>query len=172
MIKLNKESFDEAYTVLKDAFPAAELRQKDKVYDLFIKEELTIYGLKHRDEIVAVLLCWYFEDFLFLENFAVKEKYRGKGYGSKILKEIKSIYNGLIILEVEKPYDDTSKKRVRFYEKNEFKLNRFGYDQPPFVPCIEDIPLLIMSTPDHISEEEFSSIKKYIFTKVYKKKLD
>ena len=172
MIKLEKQYFNEAYMILKDAFPAAELRQKEKIYELFIKEELTIYGLKHKDEIVAVLLCWHFDDFLFLENFAVKEKYRGIGYGSQILSDIKSEYKGLIILEVEKPYDDYSQKRICFYEKNGFKLNPFGYNQPPFVHCDEDIPLWIMSTPDLISKEVFYVIKKMIFDKVYKKKLD
>ena len=170
--RIDINDFDEVYELFENSFPVAELRPYNKMKDFFKEGKLIIYAIKESDLIVMGLLCWEFHDFIFLENFAVHPKYRGKGIGTITLQEIKKKYNKLIVLEVEEPYDLISKKRIGFYERNEFNLSEYGYNQPPLNPCKNTIPLRIMSTPYLINKHEFETIKLNIFKEVYQKNLE
>lgn len=172
LYKINKTEFDTVYTLFEMSFPPAELRPYHKMKRFFNENILVIYAMKKQNEIIMGLLCWEFDNFTFLENFAVHPSFRRKGIGTSTLQQIKTLYSNLLVLEVEEPYDKLSFKRISFYERNGFYLTKFGYDQPPLNPSINDIPLKIMSNPYKINENEFFNIKKQIFRRVYEKSLD
>jgi len=65
-------------------------------------------------------------DLSHIQFLAVEEKYRDEGYGSQILNEIKSRYNGnRIIVDMEDPDEEAKNhlqrmKRAHFYKENGF----------------------------------------------------
>ena len=168
MLKLSANEFDAAYKIMEESFPKSELRPYDKMKDLFMNEELILYGLHREGKICAAIIAWEFEEFIFLENFAVDGKIRGRGIGSKFLKDIKKEFSKDIILEVEDPFDEMSKKRIQFYKRNGFILTEFGYMQPPLNDEVNDIPLRLMCYPNAIDEKTFSNLKTMIFETVFK----
>lgn len=172
MYKIKQDEFDIAYAILEEAFPSAELRQYNLMKHFFDKEEVIFFGIKQNNELAVVLLSWEFDDFAFLENFAVHKKYRNNGLGSVCLKKVKEYYKVPIVLEVEKPYDDISKRRIGFYERNGFILSTYGYNQPPLNKTINDIPLVMMRYPNALDETTFVKIKKQIFNRVYQKEVE
>ena len=66
-----------------------------------------------------MLLSWEFDDFAFLENFAVHKKYRNNGLGSVCLKKVKEYYK-VEILEI--PKHITKINAEQFYKCTSIKF--------------------------------------------------
>ena len=101
------------------------------------------------------------EKMIFLLYFAVNAQQRSRGYGSRIIHELKQIAEGReIILNVEKPdqfaENNTQRvQRIAFYEKN-------GFYQSGFDLCIEGTDYFVFPTNAVPDKTEFSKIlKKY-----------
>lgn len=89
---------------------------------------------------------WSFDDFVYVEHFAVVRSLRGGGTGTALLSYLAEICNKSILLEVESPVDDITCRRVRFYEKNGFRIfDGFRYIQPPYSPdqCGLELKLML-----------------------------
>lgn len=170
MYTIKSNEFDHAYKIMEAAFPNSELRTYAKIKEFFIREELRLFGIKEENTLSGVIMCWECDTCIFLENFAVDKAARGKGLGSLLLKEIQNYYiDKLIILEIEKPYDDLSERRLHFYERNGFILSDYGYMQPQINVEVNTIYLMIMSYPKSIDQEQFIAIKDDLFRNVYQK---
>lgn len=167
---LVKEELNEAYQLFQKSFPISELRPYEKMIYLFDKGLFHVYGEYQQDKLVGALLIWEFDDFVYLENFAVDQTLRGQGIGSILLNEMKLLFpTKLHILEVETPQDELTKRRVGFYERNDYILNPFHYIQPTFRLADEGVELMLMSYPNPINVYTFDQIKKQIFRAVYQK---
>ena len=168
MEKIREQEFQEAYKIMEEAFPISERRSYEKMLTLFKQKAFTFFGIHEQAELLGVIMCWECESCVFIENFAVSKKARGKGIGSVILTEVKEYYkNETIILEVETPFDEMSERRIGFYMRNGFILNVYGYVQPQINSEVNSIPLLIMSYPNRLQKECFEVVKKEIFSEVY-----
>lgn len=168
MEKISINDFDEVYALFEKAFPLAELRPYEFMKKLFINNEFIIYSYRQNQCIVGALIVWEFSDFVYLENFAVDESLRGQGIGSYFLTEAKKIYpEKLIVLEVEEPIDTMTKRRVAFYERNQYILNPYHFIQPALRDNVSKVELMFMSYPTAIDVYTFDQIKKQIFRVVY-----
>lgn len=168
MEKLSLKDFDEAYQLFEKAFDPAELRPYEKMKILYLEEEFVIYGIRQDERIIGALIVWEFEDFVYLENFAVDETLRGHGIGQKFLTEIKTMYlHQLIVLEVEEPVDDITNRRIHFYERNQFVLNPYHFIQPALRTNANRVELMLMSYPETVSVYTFDRLKKQLFRVVY-----
>ena len=103
---------------------------------------------------------------VFLLYFAVKEQQRSKGYGSRIIEELKRIAGDReIILNVEKPDQSAEnnaqrERRIAFYERN-------GFYQSGFDLRIEGMDYFVFSTNAVPNKVEFNDIlKKYRIGKI------
>ena len=103
----------------------------------------------------------------FIEHFAISPSMRCKGLGSKMLKEFISSQDLPIILEVELPEDEISLKRIKFYEKNRFKLNTYKYFQMPLRKSFLPKEMYLMSYPKSIAPEMFKEFQSAIYKTVY-----
>ncbi len=169
MRKITVIEFDRFYEIMEHSFPKSELRPYALMKTMFEDKELMIYGVG--EPLHGAILVWELDSCIFLENFAVDERVRGQGIGAMILKSIAKIYQGkTIILEVEKPYDAISQRRVAFYERNHFTLHHVGYMQPLLNEEVNEVPLLIMSYENQLKEQDFPYMKEEIFKKVYRVK--
>ena len=73
----------------------------------------------------------------------------------------------MLVLEVEEPIDDLTKRRVAFYQRNQYVLNPYHFVQPPLRKNAPKVELMYMSYPDSINVYAFDQIKKQIFRIVY-----
>lgn len=160
--------FDEVYALFEKAFIPAELREYEKMKTLFQQRVFDIYGYYQNSKLVGAISVWDLGDFVYLENFAVDASLRGHGIGAKILKELQVLYSQRqLILEVEEPTDDIKKRRISFYQRNDFIFNHYGYIQPALREMQTEVHLLLMSYPSVLNENMYKHIKNQIFKIVY-----
>ena len=120
-------------------------------------------------ELCGIIYTIESEKMIFLLYFAVNAQLRSKGYGSRIIEEIKKLAEEReIILNVEKPdeYAENNSQRVQriaFYERN-------GFYQSDFDLRIEGTDYLVFSTNIAPDRKEFNNIlKKYHIGKIQMK---
>lgn len=169
--KENPISFDifaQLYEILEYSFPDEErstrsghlFEFKDPLFRSMVFEDGAVRGFMN---------YWEFEDFIYLEHFAVARELRGQGLGAKLINELRSIApNNRIVLEAEPPkQSEIAYRRVRFYERLGFFLNKYTYLQPPYKSNDPPIPLVIMSTERELSHKEFLITRNLIYRNVY-----
>ena len=114
------EEFDKIFSILENSFPPDEYRTYEGQKFLWNHPKYTVYVIPddESDCIKAFITVWKFEDFAFIEHFAVNPFYRNQGLGSLILHEILNLLQCQICLEVELPKTDFAKRRTKriFYQ--------------------------------------------------------
>ncbi len=166
--RITKIMFDEIYPILEEAFPVEELREKERQRALLEKPQYRLYGIKSpRGALLGAMALWDFNDFVYVEHFAIKPPYRNGGFGGKRLMEMVGWSRRPVVLEVEVPIGDVTKRRVGFYERHGFFYNEYPYLQPPMRPGQKMLPLRLMTTPEKISEDVYKRYKSMIHKIVY-----
>ena len=111
------------------AFPKEERPESDYFFSSFDKENNHLYGFYDKKEFVGFASVIIYKHICYIFFLAVSEEHRSKGYGSKILKEIRNLYKDNVILlcyeYVDPSYIDyeNRKRREKFYMNNGFKKN-------------------------------------------------
>ena len=99
-------------------------------------------------KLLGLLTTWHFEDFIYIEHFAIDPTLRSQGYGSEALKAFIHEHGKPIVLEAEPPTDAFSIRRIRFYERIGLTLYDFPYMQPAYTPESNPVELRLMGTLD------------------------
>ncbi len=155
VVKLNEDDFEEVYEIMKEAFPKDEHRKKENQRKLLEKQEYKLIGVRKENVVVAFIAFWDLKNFIFIEHFAVKEQYRNRKLGGNLLKAFLEIKDKDIILETELPEDDLKIRRINFYKKHGFNMNKYEYIQPSYEKEQKSLELKIMSYPRLIEKETF-----------------
>ena len=157
-----------AEKLLIDSFPPDEYRSLDEQREF----------VKHRENFhmniivcptgpVGIISYWKFDTFTYVEHFAILSTLRNCGYGAaaieKLIEQEKSI-----VLEVERPDDATSKRRIAFYRRCGLELCEKEYIQPAYRADSNEIPMHLMSRGINATKN-FDHIKSSIYREVYGK---
>ena len=97
---------------------------------------------------LGLLTTWHFEEFIYIEHFAIDPTLRSQGYGSEALKAFIHEHGKPIVLEAEPPTDALSIRRIRFYERIGLTLYDFPYMQPAYTEDSHPVELRLMGTLD------------------------
>ncbi len=168
LYKMRRDEFEKVFDLMVEAFPVDERRTFDEQKELLCNPIFDIYVYKDSDdgEIRGFISVYRFDKFTFVEHFAVNPKYRNLGLGHEILSNL-TICFGKLLLEVEAPETEQAKRRIGFYERNGFYLNDYPYIQPPISKGTNPIPLLLMTTGDKLSQNEYIEAKSTLYKYVY-----
>ncbi|MDE6400976.1 MAG: GNAT family N-acetyltransferase [Muribaculaceae bacterium] len=164
---LRMEDYPSFLQLYNEAFPPEERREyKDETHLAnFIKMKggkFHAFSVKDGDLFLGFLSYWTFEGYTYVEHFAIIPQQRGKNLGSEMLHHLFKEVSPDVLLEVEKPDDDISRKRIRFYQKNGFKIREeFDYVQPPYSPDKKPVPMLLM-THGNVNLHNIESIKEML----------
>lgn len=171
-IKKLSQNLDEinfSKNIYEKSFPIEERRDFSLVLDIYKTDSLSLNLIYDNETMVGILNYWDFNDFLYIEHLAVSEQYRNKKIASKVLEQLNA-QNKLIILEVELPTDELSRRRIGFYQRNSFSIQPFTYFQPPYRKGEERIKMHLMAnTQLPINKTKYDEIVSLIEKKVYKK---
>lgn len=166
---LKSEDFDSMYKLMENSFPPLERRTYENQLKLLSEKYYKLSGIKDDiGNVTAFLASWEFEEFNFIEHFAVDSKMRGGGIGTKILRYYLNKSNKPVYLEVELPNTELAVRRIEFYKRLGFSLNEYDYLQPPLENGYDLLPLKVMSYPKEVNEEKFKLFRNSIYTNVYK----
>lgn len=166
--ELKQSDFDAFYCLMEKSFPTDEYRPKEEQLALFCDERYRVYGCFAPDHtLCAILAVWLFDDFSFLEHFAVDPARRNGGLGSAALRELTEGLEKPLCLEVELPEEELPRRRIGFYRRNGFFYNEYPYMQPPISRGKQPVPLRIMSWGAPLEEGDFQKIRDTLYTQVY-----
>jgi ribosomal protein S18 acetylase RimI-like enzyme len=164
----DKNSYCFAEKLLITAFPKEERRE------LSLQREYTDHNKHFHNNIlladnepVGFISYWDFDEFLYVEHFAIDETKRSGGYGQQVLSALKEKVQRPIVLEVEMPENEISKRRIGFYQRQGFRLWENEYQQPPYREGDGYLPMLLMVQGELNSQAAFHQVKETLYKKVY-----
>ena len=141
------EHKDYARGLYMSSFPEDERRDFDINFELIATKAFDFFVIIDslpEPKPIGIISIWYFEDYIYIEHFAIDENERFKGKGKEIIKTLIDSVKMPIIIEVEPPIDEMTKKRVEFYEGLDFELLDYFYLQPPYSKDKNPIELKLM----------------------------
>ena len=156
MLQLNKiESqaspyWDSLALVYHTSFPIDEQRPIEDIARLIEHDQRFIaYTITDASgTFVGMLTTWQFDEFIYIEHFAIAPALRSLGYGSKALQAYIAAQQKPIILEAEPPTDNITHRRIQFYQRCGLTLYEYPYIQPAYTPESNPVPLRLMGTID------------------------
>lgn len=150
------------------SFPANERRDFALIREL-IKESpyFRLYALLRGETYVGFLTAWRFETFVYIEHFAIDEAARCGGIGAEAMRQFLAFAALPVVLEVDLPTDELSRRRIGFYERLGFALDTHTYFQPPYRPADEPLEMRLMYVGDWNREERFESVRQLLYREVY-----
>lgn len=113
--KLYRKSF-----LLNERVPFFLLKSRTR------KGKAKFYSICENEKFVGLMYQVYYNDIVYLFFFAIVEKLRGQGYGSRVLDAIKEQYKKKRIILMAEAIDEHSDnnaervKRIEFYNRNGF----------------------------------------------------
>ena len=100
-------------------------------------------------DFLASLSYWTFEGYTYIEHFAVVPEHRGKRIGALMLNHLFKEVSPNVLIEVEKPEGEEQKRRIKFYERNGFRVREeFDYTQPAYSSDKSPVEMLLMTHGD------------------------
>ncbi len=167
VIDNNTAEFKAAIQIYEASFPINEKRALNDQIEA-LSDDSYHFQVIHNDnlETMGLLLNWETEDFVYIEHFAILESARGQNLGGRILEKIKSEKNIPIILEIDPPVDDISKRRMDFYKRHGFTMTKYKHLQPTYKEHDETCTLNVMAYPN-IDEKLYNIFYDFIINKVF-----
>ena len=154
-----------AQELFEEAFPEQErppfsiIRQRDAGKFHFLVAE-------NGDDPVGILTYWTFDEFVYIEHFAIAEELRNQGLGKAVFLNFLSQQTEQVVLEIELPNTEEADHRLEFYASMGFYQNPQPYVQPSYWGDGRTVPMIIMSKYE-LDEDEFDEIRNLIYREVY-----
>lgn len=161
------QEFDTFYQILKDHFPTKEVKEYSYLKGMFESGQAHALVQKEEDSIIGALCYMEVKEYVFIDYFVIVDVHQGKQQGQQMLQYFKKTINKPIILEVELPTDEISKRRIAFYERMGFILNEHEYVIPPIRSLKFPIYFLLMTDKSPLTKEKFNEIYPSILKTVY-----
>ncbi len=153
--------------IYETSFPEDERREWTQLLELLDNKQFSLNEIYDQQKYLGFISIWNLIEFNFVEHFAIRATEQGKGYGTQTMEHVLSINSKPIILEIEEPFTETTRKRMEFYERLDFTVNDFSYFQPHYSIEKCSVKLLLMSYPSKIYPEDFEKIRDRIHDCVY-----
>lgn len=150
------------------SFPPHEQRKETSQREILSDADYH-FDLIYEDELfVGLVLYWETADFVYIEHFCIQPELRGKQYGQKTLNLLQEKQKTLI-LEIDPPVDDISKRRKQFYLRCGFAENPYPHVHPPYHPENHGHTLVLLSCPHEITPEQNRAFQRYLSQRVMHK---
>lgn len=150
---------------LKKDFILDEIKPLENIITLIKNDRYKVYGVFQNNEMIGYASFWKKKNInlVLLDYLGVSEKYRNKGFGSKILTLIREMLGNIpYVVEAEIPTKDNPeedkirKRRIKFYERNGCKKVYF------MATCGMKWQTLVNSK-NEIDREELAKLHKKLY---------
>jgi ribosomal protein S18 acetylase RimI-like enzyme len=116
-------TFASLYDLYQSAFISIERRSYDGLMRELLEESQFHSLVFHKEnEFVGFLNYWCFDQFWYIEHFAVEANLRNQQFGTEAMKLFLELTSLPVLFEVEMPENDFAKRRIRFYERLGFSV--------------------------------------------------
>ena len=143
------------------SFDATRHREDERFHFLVVEKD---------DDPIGLLTYWTFDDFVYVEHFAIDEEMRDQGFGKAAFLTFLSMQHSQVLFEVELPHDEVSEHRVEFYSSMGLCQNEQEYWQPSYSdPQRLEMQMLIMSKYE-LDDDAFDECRAVLYSEVYGRK--
>lgn len=154
--------------LMAQAFPREEYREPKQQREFTETNRMFYNNIVCDDGLpVGLFTYWNFGSFHYVEHFAIAPEKRNHGYGKLVIDEIKTMVHTPLVLEVEPPTDELTRRRIGFYERCGFKVWESEYLQPPYREGDDYLPLRLMAYGELDEAADFDTVRRYIYKYVY-----
>lgn len=170
ILPLPPSLYPQAEALYEKSFPEEERRDSHEWHDYWLnRERFSIDAILTDGDVFAGFISyWQFDDFIYVEHFALSPTLRGNGIGGKVLEHfISQFQTRPILLEVEEPCNEIATRRIAFYKRHHFTLLPNPYLQPPYQPGGSSVPLHIMCTMPQVVKAKFDQLVSVLQREVY-----
>ena len=154
----------------RDLFESAFPEEERPPFDEMVRRDSPLFHfllVHNEDEPIGLLTYWDFEDFVYVEHFAIDEEMRDQGFGKAAFLNFLSQQHKQVLFEVELPHDEVSEHRIEFYSSMGLCQNPQDYIQPSYRdPQHLAIPMLIMSKYE-LDDDAFDEMRDTLYREVY-----
>ena len=154
--------FPAAMSLYKESFPFHEQREPASQHAIMQHKEYHFLAVfDDADAFVGLILCWETEEFIYVEHFCIDSTLRNQGFGSRALQLLLET-GKTVILEIDPPVDDISRRRKGFYERCGFAANPYPHIHPPYHQDLSGHALVVMSAPNPIGDEAYKGFSAHL----------
>lgn len=155
LIRFERSQSNENLLAIKDlyesSFPPEERREHGQLVQLLSNPRCHINHIYQNNSLIGLITFWDFNEFVYIEHFAIMPYLQGKGIGKQVVHNLLNSIAKPLLLEVEPPLDDQSKRRIKFYSELGFKLLNRVYVQPSYDGVKPSVELRLMCTLENLS---------------------
>lgn len=124
-------------------------------------------ALAEKECFAGFITWWDFGEFVYGEHFAMLPECRGAGIGGEVIDRFVAEAGRPVILEVELPTDEMSRRRIGFYERHGFAVCDAEYVQPPYDAGGGGVPMRLMSHGVTLDAAMFARVRDTLYAEVY-----
>ena len=118
-------------------------------------DALTAPGEQSARTCCGLMCFWDLGGLRYIEHFAMHPDHRCGGHGSRILREFAArTRDRLLMLEIDPLESDIARRRLGFYQRLGFVLNKDVYVHPPYQEGHPHYDLLLLSLGRSMTPEE------------------
>lgn len=155
--------WDQVWRLYTDSFPDYERRRISSHARACEDAQFHTCIAVENGNLLALLFFWKYDNYIYIEHLAVLPSLRGRNIGTTLLKEFISLNeNKKIILEIDPPVDEISKRRLAFYENIGFIDNGYSFIHPSYTKNGHKHELHILSYPEDIDDAEFERFETFL----------
>ncbi len=159
--------FEHFWHIYNESFPEIERKNLNGIKIALSKDKFHNELVFSENNPVAILSYWLYPGFCYLEYIAINPSEKGNGLGTNILGSLLEEVSQPVILEIEHIVDETTRRRLNFYQRMGFIPNpQHNHMQPPYQQGFELLPMLLMTYPAEISESEYLEFYKLLTTEI------
>ena len=153
-----------AKELFESAFPHEERPDFDTLEDRDERFRFLVAILD--DEPLGIVTFWTFDDFTYIEHFAIDKEYRNRGLGKATMLAFMTQYPDQVVLETELPSTEQADHRLEFYTDLGFTRNPQEYWQPNYHGRGLALQMIVMSKYE-LDDGEFGDVQKVLYQEVY-----
>lgn len=156
-----------------EAFPEAERRKWTNTHDIAVfmgaHPDMHIKIITSAEKFAGFMIYWYITpDICYVEHLATQPDLRGCGLGARLIESLTKCSGMGIILEVEPPSDQLTRRRVGFYKRLGLIIHdNVEYIQPPYSSELPSLKLSLMTTPDISDKDLVNRLIGLLYEKIY-----
>lgn len=169
-VKICRQLLNDVKDLYFKSFPPEERRSWESVKRL-LQADCSAYNLKVimcQEGFAGFISYWHFEEFCYVEHFAINPQLRGCGIGSSVLQQFVGEIDCPVVLEVElADSGEMARRRIAFYLRIGFEAHaNFEYLQPSYGDSLPAVPLMLM-TINAPSNFDLKKVAQILYREVY-----
>lgn len=165
--RIDTDSFTDFYCLLEQDFCLLERKTADRELRALEDERFCPCWIEQDGRRIGYICYWRLDGYVYVEHFAMCRQVRGLHLGTAFLSELLAEMDLPVVLEVERPTDEVTRKRIGFYRYLGFALNTYDYYQPSYHPGQPLVPMYVCSYNEPLTEQQYEKVTKQIKEVVY-----